>query len=262
MRSYGGAVPPPSVPPTIPAALAAALRTDPGRPLVTFYDDATGERVELSVKTFDNWVSKIANLFSDELMLEPGDRVAIDLPTHWLSPVTAVAAWVAGLVVVLRPPGETSAAAVHVVGADALSHAHALTGRVVACSLRPLGGRFIEPLPQGWLDFALEVPAQPDVVLTPAPTSPDTAALDDGEQLLTQADLVEGGVGGAGVLELQAGGRLATDLNPMTTDGLVAALLAPLVTGASLVLVVKADGMRREVIASQERVTCQLWSDA
>ena len=38
--------------------LADALRADPGRPLITFYDDATGERVELSVATFGNWVAK------------------------------------------------------------------------------------------------------------------------------------------------------------------------------------------------------------
>ena len=40
--------------------LRSALAADPGRPLVTFYDDATGERVELSVATFANWVAKTA----------------------------------------------------------------------------------------------------------------------------------------------------------------------------------------------------------
>src|SRR5579859_6537412 len=42
--------------------LRSLLEADPARPLITFYDDATGERVELSVKTFDNWVAKTANL--------------------------------------------------------------------------------------------------------------------------------------------------------------------------------------------------------
>jgi hypothetical protein len=40
---------------------------DPVRPLVTHYDDATGERVELSATTLENWVSKTANLLQDEL---------------------------------------------------------------------------------------------------------------------------------------------------------------------------------------------------
>jgi uncharacterized protein (TIGR03089 family) len=44
------------------AVLADLLRRDPGRPLVTFYDDATGERVELSVATYANWVAKTSSL--------------------------------------------------------------------------------------------------------------------------------------------------------------------------------------------------------
>src|SRR5690606_31992912 len=32
------------------------------RPLITFYDDATGERIELSGVTTANWVAKTANL--------------------------------------------------------------------------------------------------------------------------------------------------------------------------------------------------------
>src|SRR5690606_33707705 len=51
--------------------LSSALAADPGRPLVTFYDDATGERVELSVATFAYWVAKTANLLQDELSAEP-----------------------------------------------------------------------------------------------------------------------------------------------------------------------------------------------
>ena len=52
--------------------LDAALRRDPARPLITFYDDATDERTELSVTTFANWVAKTANLARDDLGLEPG----------------------------------------------------------------------------------------------------------------------------------------------------------------------------------------------
>ena len=67
-RPYSaGMATPRTSPETFPAALAATLRTDPGRPLVTFYDDATGERVELSVATYANWVAKTAGLVQDEL---------------------------------------------------------------------------------------------------------------------------------------------------------------------------------------------------
>ena len=54
------------MPPIGPAALLATARDrDPARPLVTHYDDSTGERVELSATTLDNWVAKTANLLQD-----------------------------------------------------------------------------------------------------------------------------------------------------------------------------------------------------
>ena len=83
---------------TFAALVQELLRADGSRPLVTFYDDATGERVELSVVTYANWVAKTAGLVQDELGLERGDRVHVDLPTHWLTPVWLGAAWTVGLV--------------------------------------------------------------------------------------------------------------------------------------------------------------------
>src|SRR4051812_31192843 len=67
--------------------LRRALAAEPSRPLVTFYDDATGERVEFSVKTFDNWVAKTANLLVDGLGAEPGAKVVLALPLHWQTAV-------------------------------------------------------------------------------------------------------------------------------------------------------------------------------
>ncbi|MGF7238961.1 MAG: hypothetical protein ACQSGP_29015, partial [Frankia sp.] len=51
----------------VAAALARRLATDPARPMLTFYDDQTGERTELSATTLDNWVAKTANLLTDSL---------------------------------------------------------------------------------------------------------------------------------------------------------------------------------------------------
>ena len=78
--------------------LTRALTRDGARPLLTFYDDATGERVELSVATYANWVSKTANMLQDGLSAEPGERVAVLLPTHWQTAVILSACWAAGLV--------------------------------------------------------------------------------------------------------------------------------------------------------------------
>ena len=46
---------------SVPEVLASAVST---QPLVTFYDDATGERTELSGITVGNWVAKTGNLLT------------------------------------------------------------------------------------------------------------------------------------------------------------------------------------------------------
>jgi len=75
--------------------LTASLRRDGTRPLLTWYDDATGERIELSVATAANWAVKTANLLLDEgvevVRLVPGE--------HWLAAVVALGAWTAGTAV-------------------------------------------------------------------------------------------------------------------------------------------------------------------
>jgi acyl-CoA synthetase (AMP-forming)/AMP-acid ligase II len=73
--------------------LAAALRRDPSRPLVTWYDDASGERVELSVATAANWAAKTANLLAEDDI----DAVRLDPAWHWLAVVVALGAWTAGV---------------------------------------------------------------------------------------------------------------------------------------------------------------------
>ena len=77
-------------------ALRRANREDAARPLITFYDDDTGERTELSVITTENWVAKTANLLVDDLGVVPGQRLGLALPLHWQGLVWAYAAWSAG----------------------------------------------------------------------------------------------------------------------------------------------------------------------
>ena len=91
--------------PTPSAVLAAMLRSDPGRPRVTFYEDTPGptrgERIELSAKVLANWVSKAANALQEEWDLAPGSRVRLALPPHWRSLYWALAVWSVGATVVL-----------------------------------------------------------------------------------------------------------------------------------------------------------------
>ena len=131
---------------TFTTLLGSLLGKDPGRPLVTYYDHATGERVELSVTTYANWVAKAASLLAEEHDLERGQGLHLDLPTHWLGPVFLGAAWTVGLVVTTADQADAV-----VCGPEGLATwgERAADLPVLACSLLPMGVRFAEPLPPG-----------------------------------------------------------------------------------------------------------------
>jgi uncharacterized protein (TIGR03089 family) len=239
-------------PATFPATLAALLRSDGARPLVTFYDDATGERIELSVSTYANWVAKTAGLAQDELDVERGGVVLVDLPTHWLGAVWLGAAWTLGLAVT-DDPARAGTADLVVCGPEGVETYADQARRVpvVAASLRPLGGRFTEALPTGVTDYGAVVLAQPDAFAAMDPPSGDDAAWLDGSGTATQADLL---AEAARSTLVTAAGRLLTDVNPCTRAGMQT-LLAPLVRGAATVWVRHPDDAAWASRAEQERAT-------
>lgn len=80
------------------------LITDPTRPRVTYYNDATGERIELSGSTLLRWVNKAGNWLQDEMDAGPGTTVGVDLPAdHWRTVAWILAVWAVGAT--LSPPG-------------------------------------------------------------------------------------------------------------------------------------------------------------
>jgi uncharacterized protein (TIGR03089 family) len=236
--------------------LHSALAGDPGRPLVTFYDDATGERVELSVATFGNWVAKTANLLQDDLAAQPGDRLALLLPAHWQTAVWLLACFSTGVVAV--PGGDPAGADLVVCGPSALDAARACSGERVALALRPLGGRFPQP-PEEFLDYAVEVPSQGDRFVPYEPVAPGAAALElPGGETLTGAEVVARARASAADLGLTPGARLLSGLPFDGWDGLAAGLLAPLAVGASVVLCRNLDRLPETDLVKRresERVT-------
>ncbi|MGX2996866.1 TIGR03089 family protein [Streptomyces sp. JNUCC 64] len=236
--------------------LRSALAADPSRPLVTFYDDATGERVELSVATFANWVAKTANLLQGELAIEPGDRVALLLPAHWQTAVWLLACSSVG--VVADVGGEAGRADVVVAGPDALEAARACGGERVALALRPLGGRFPTP-PPGFSDYAVEVPSQGDRFVPFSPVDPEAPALVVAGAGYTGAEVVERAVADAGRLGISGPDARVLSLRGYDSwDGLAAGLYGPLAAGGSVVLCRNADALGEEELARRvevERVT-------
>jgi uncharacterized protein (TIGR03089 family) len=245
---------------TTSGLLADTLHRDPARPLLTHYDDATGERVELSVATTANWVAKTANLLADELDVGPGAVVALALPRHWLVPVVALATWAAGAT--LAPGGDPAEADLVVCGPDGLAAASA-AAQVLAAALAPLGAPFPPgTLPLGVRDLGREVPPQADRFTGPPPALTDPAlrlptaasaagvhgALDHAALVTAAEDLADG----LGVTE---GGRLllAGALDPVAE--VLASAVLPLVRGASVVLVAHPDPARQPDRMRAERVS-------
>ena len=104
--------PPPSGRPTptdVPGALEAAAEVLGHRPAITLLR-AEG-REEQGVASLRQWAAKGAHLLEADLLLEPGDRVALRAPVGWGAAAVALAAWWAGLVVTLD--GDAEVAVVH-----------------------------------------------------------------------------------------------------------------------------------------------------
>jgi uncharacterized protein (TIGR03089 family) len=248
--------------PALPADLLTdALRRDAAAPLVTQYDDATGERVELSGTTLANWVAKTANLLQDEFDVGPGSAVALALPVHWQTAAVLLAVWSCGATVVdFAGEDEGRLAEVDVVLAaqdrlpafedDLPEDAAELLG----LSLHPLGLGMV-----GYVgparDFALEVRVHGDFFTPYEPPAPTAPGLRLGGLELTLGGLVSTAGELADRLGIGAGERLLVDERIAAEAGPVAWLLAPLAAGASLVLVRNAveDTLPRR--AADERVT-------
>ncbi|WP_344326298.1 TIGR03089 family protein [Streptomyces macrosporus] len=232
--------------------LRSALAADAARPLVTFYDDATGERVELSVATLANWVAKTSNLLQDELSAEPGDRLALLLPAHWQTAVWLLACSSTSVVADLTGgPDAVSGADLVVSGPDTLEEARACTGERIALGLRPLGARFPQA-PDGFRDYAVEVPGQGDRFTPYSPVDPDAPALVVGGEELTGAQVVERARADAAARGLGPDSRLLSVLPYDSWEGLSAGLFAPLAAGGSVVLCRHAE--RLDASALEERV--------
>ena len=89
---------------------------DVDRPLLTYYDDATGERTELSAHALGGWAARTAGLLRSGCGLETGDRAAVLLPPHWQTAAVLLGAWSVGVSVSFR---ETATAGLPVLGPGA-----------------------------------------------------------------------------------------------------------------------------------------------
>jgi uncharacterized protein (TIGR03089 family) len=244
---------------TVPALLDELLRADGARPLVTFYDLGTGERVELSVATTDNWVAKTANFLQDSVGVQAGARVTVDLPLHWQTVVWALACWRAGCVLIVGDDGAGDVAVVRHPSTSAPTGPDGLpvdAADVVALALLPMGVPSPAPLPPGVLDYDAEVLGHGDRFVAASPVTPDTPAVEMRGVTTTHAELLAA----LGTTAEPASPRLLLTDRPTGVDALPA-WLAAVASGGSLVLVAGADAPGHEdglaELVSAEQVTAR-----
>jgi uncharacterized protein (TIGR03089 family) len=254
------------MPPIGPAGLLTTARDrDPSRPLLTHYDDSTGERVELSATTLDNWVAKTANLLQEEFDVGPGSTVAVALPVHWQTAAVLLGVWSCGAAVLeTAPEDDGGLTGVDVVLASQdrlLAVEEALEDdpdtELLGLSLHPLGLGMTGYAGQA-RDFALEVRTAGDRFTPWTALDPAAPGLLAGGLELTLGGLVETATELAGRLGIGPDDRILVDAQVAAEAGPVAWLLAPLAAGASLVLCRYPFAERLPERAAAERVTASL----
>src|SRR5580693_6022459 len=221
------------------------LRADPVGPRITFYDDATGERIELSAVTLANWAAKTGNLLRDELGAGPVSRIAILLPAHWQTAAVLFGVWWIGAEALLGD----SAADVALCTADRLDEADACVagGEVAVLSLDPFG-RPAPDLPIGVTDYATAVRVHGDQIVAERHPGPALAGRSVEEVLAAcqESAMARG---------LTAGERVLSTASWDRPDELIEGLLAVLEVGGSLVQVANPDPASLPRRIATEKVT-------
>ncbi|MBM7366639.1 TIGR03089 family protein [Gordonia hydrophobica] len=222
---------------TVTGAILAAA-ADQARPMLTYYNDSTGERTELSGATLGNWAAKIGNYLRDEIGVLPGDPVRVDLPEHWQTAAILLGSWWAGAQVLIADDGDGR---VVFTSRDRIdSHDE---DEIVVVPLDPFA-MGVRDLPVGISDFGESIRAHGDHFV---PSGAGRLAVDSVtvQQVLTAAP---DGLG--------ADDRVLSVRPWHTVADLVANFAAPLAAGASLVYV---DGSADEAAlaktASTEKAT-------
>ncbi|CAM05652.1 uncharacterized protein (TIGR03089 family) [Saccharopolyspora erythraea NRRL 2338] len=228
--------------------LGPLLATGGPKPLVTYYDDATGARIELSRLTVANWAAKTANWLVDELDVEPGTRVSVALPAHWQTVGVLLGSWWCGAHVTDDPRG----AEVAFVPASDLDRGEG-AAVVAAAGLDALGAP-VRGLPSGVVDYVSDIRVHGDDFLALTPVPGDSPALLEA----TADDVVESAQRRAGELGIGGDDRVLSTVDWDLRGGVVDGLLTVLAARAALVQCANLDPAKLDRRRSDERITVEL----
>ena len=238
------------------------MRAAPDRVLITYYDDAIGERYDVSAATLSSWVTRTANLLAAGLGLGRGDLAAILLRPHWQTAAVLLGVWSAGLTVDYHlaataglprlSPGAHRSVNVTFVSIDRLNDMIEQVPEAparFALGLAPTGG-VLGDVPAGYRDYVAEVGTHSDATLPFVPIDRGDAATGDGTSYQQWGTLAQAL---AEVHGIRPGDRVL--VNAADHEQPVMWLLAPLAAGASVVLCVNLDPDQVAYRTRAERVT-------
>jgi uncharacterized protein (TIGR03089 family) len=224
---------------------ARLLASDPGRPFVTYYDESSGERSELSAKSLANWVAKTHHLLGDELGLGVGDTALVALPAHWISVPVLLGCLTAGLALTTG-----GAADVAFVDEASLPAAAGIADVYAIAASAAVGFRGDDPA--GASDYVAAVRPQADAWAgVHMPAGPDDPALPG----LTSAEVVAR----SAQVGLAPGARVLTTRDWSSPRDWIETVFAPISVGGSVVILAHCpdeDVLARRM--SQERATVRL----
>jgi uncharacterized protein (TIGR03089 family) len=229
------------------AILDPMLRADPVGPRITYYDDATGERIELSAVTLANWAAKTGNLLRDELGAGPASRIAILLPAHWQTAAVLFGVWWIGAEAVLGAAGPADLALCTAERLDEADVAVEPGGEVAVLSLDPFG-RPAPDLPVGVTDYATAVRVHGDQIVPERHPGPALAGRSV-DQILTDCETAAAARG------LTSNDRVLSSAAWAGPGELMDGLLAIMAVGASLVQVANPDPSLLQRRIETEKVT-------
>ncbi|MBM7051430.1 TIGR03089 family protein [Rothia sp. ZJ1223] len=153
---------------------------------------APGERIELSGRVLDNWVSKSANFLYEECDIEVGDTISLPAAAHWRSVALSLAALRVGAVASVRTGNDEAQDEPYQVAAgfspEDFSSVDANVYALV--EVAALGMRYMGEIPtdREYVDYTSEVRAYADLYMGFNQPTPDTPALSDSthRQLMTR----------------------------------------------------------------------------
>jgi uncharacterized protein (TIGR03089 family) len=231
------------------AILDPMLRADPVGPRITYYDDATGERIELSAITLANWAAKTGNLLREEFGAGPASRVAVLLPAHWQTAAVLFGVWWIGAHALLGNPDID--ADIALCTAERLDEADSTgAGEVAVLSLDAFG-RPAPDLPIGVTDYATAVRVHGDQIVAEQHPGPALAGRSV-DQVLAACHQA------AAARALTSGDRVLSTASWDTPDDVVEGLLSVLALGGSLVQVANPDPTALPRRMQTEKVTRSL----